>query len=628
MDKYINEAFIGNDKVRITFNKKGKVLRILYPNPDHKQFINYLDFAIKIDGQILYLNDGQNRYNQEYINKTNILVTTVTNEEKEIKITMTDFCPINENVYIRNLEFENLKNENREIIVIVNSNAVSSMNYEISGYIKNDALIQYAKDYSMSIFSKTDIDKTKVNNMDGEIDPDKFDNHDYIGLSNMSAVSFKPFILKKKAKIDFPIFVLLNDNLENSVLNRLDTEIIRLKKNNIKDLKEKVKKENLRYVLKHSEHKLSIFSPKIRDIYVRSLLLFRILYNNISGGYSAAIEVDEEKKYSGRYSFSWPRDTFFALLGYSLLNYDTEIEKYYSEFLKKTQNRDGFWEQRFYTEGTLAPSWGYQVDETSAVISGAWYYYSVTKNIEFLKENFNVLEKAVKFLIKYTNGILDGKESLTYDIWETHKGENTYSLGSVFFALNSMLRIYNVVIDEYLKNRLRLEQIKSKKAKIEDILPKLKRHIYIEFYDEEMETFTRSNKDKSVDISSILLSSIFDVFSPREKKMKNTLEKIDEKLKTESGGYLRYEGDNYIGGKYPWPMGNLWVALQYIKLNNKEKALENFNFVVNTSSKLGFLGEQVDPEKMDIAWVNGLGWMHGLFIYVLDKLFEKGWLNG
>ena len=44
-----------------------------------------------------------------------------------------------------------------------------------------------------------------------------------------------------------------------------------------------------------------------------------------------------------------------------------------SSFCKKTQSKNGMWEQRFYTDCKLAPAWGYQVDETASVdvVSGA-----------------------------------------------------------------------------------------------------------------------------------------------------------------------------------------------------------------------------------------------------------------
>ena len=44
---------------------------------------------------------------------------------------------------------------------------------------------------------------------------------------------------------------------------------------------------------------------------------------------------------------------------------DKETEKFYKIFCKKTQSKNGMWEQRFYTDCKLAPAWGYQVDRNS-----------------------------------------------------------------------------------------------------------------------------------------------------------------------------------------------------------------------------------------------------------------------
>ena len=45
---------------------------------------------------------------------------------------------------------------------------------------------------------------------------------------------------------------------------------------------------------------------------------------------------------------------------YSLqnVNFDENIERFYDYFLKVTQSSNGMWEQRFYTDGKLAPCWG------------------------------------------------------------------------------------------------------------------------------------------------------------------------------------------------------------------------------------------------------------------------------
>ena len=49
---------------------------------------------------------------------------------------------------------------------------------------------------------------------------------------------------------------------------------------------------------------------------------------------------------------------------------------------------------------------------------------------------------------------------------------------------------------------------------------------------------------------------------------------------------------------------------------------ETFDFVIKTSGKHHFLGEQVDNETLKPNWVIGLGWSHAMFIIVLEKYMK------
>ena len=106
------------------------------------------------------------------------------------------------------------------------------------------------------------------------------------------------------------------------------------------------------------------------------------------------------------------------------------------------------WEQRFYTDGRLAPCWGYQVDETASVVYGVYNHYEYTKKEEFLKENLHMCELAITFLKKYVYDVLEntGKYSVSYDIWEENdRGIHMYSLASIFSAFNTMKKIYKAL---------------------------------------------------------------------------------------------------------------------------------------------------------------------------------------
>ena len=66
-----------------------------------------------------------------------------------------------------------------------------------------------------------------------------------------------------------------------------------------------------------------------------------------------------------------------------------------------------------------------------------------------------------------------------------------------------------------------------------------------------------------MDISLIGTVVPFNVFKPKEKKIQNTIERINMSLRTYTGGYKRFEGDHYMGGE-PWVIANLWMTLYYI----------------------------------------------------------------
>ena len=88
-------------------------------------------------------------------------------------------------------------------------------------------------------------------------------------------------------------------------------------------------------------------------------------------------------------------------------------------------------------------------------------------------------------------------------------------------------------------------------------------------YDENTKTLRRNIQDNKMDVSMIGAVYPFELFGANEKKILNTVEKINLTLRTYTGGYLRFEQDSYIGGKNPWPVSTLWMAMYYLKAGNK-----------------------------------------------------------
>ena len=374
----------------------------------------------------------------------------------------------------------------------------------------------------------------------------------------------------------------------------------------------------------NTEMRRAALKEKIQEIYKRSILLFPLLTNQSTGGIIAAPEVDEGLTQCGRYAYCWPRDAVLITKALDILKMTKETEKFYSNFCRMTQCKNGMWEQRFYTDGKLAPCWGYQIDETASVIYGVYSHYEYTKKEEFLKINLHMCEKAVDFLKRYVRDLLEGtgKYQLSYDIWEENEGVHLYSLAAIFAAFNSMIKIYNVLgknVSDFENNRLKEEKVHKNVLELEELQVKVKNYIDEKLYDENRKSYVRNANDRRIDISLLGAVYPFNVFSSKEKKVLNTIDNINLTIRTYTGGYQRYEYDHYRNGS-PWPIANLWMTLYYLENGEKKKAKETFDFVLKTAGKHSFLGEQIDNNTLKPNWVIGLGWSHAMFIIVLEKM--------
>ena len=465
---------------------------------------------------------------------------------------------------------------------------------------------------------------------------------DYIGMSNEVAVSYNLGILRPNEKREFCLYIFVSEN-SFDIEEKIEKEF------NFDDQKELNEVEEFwkKYVLEHTSVKLkdtkSDFNSRIMEIYNRTILLYPLLINYNTGGIAAALEVDENREKSGGYCYCWPRDAIFITKAFDLLKMEKETEAFYNKFCQMTQSENGMWEQRFFTDGILAPCWGYQVDETASVVYGIYNHFEHTQDCKFLEENLKTCEKAIKFLINYVENVLNIDETdivkkelkekykksfeshmqVSYDLWEMNEGVHLYSLSSIIASFESMKKIYEALDDKDEKNvRLKKEKRNNLVIKLNKYIVMLKDFIKSNLVDKDLKILKRNLNDSNMDISIIGAIYPFDVFDSSEKVVKNTIDKINMTLRTYTNGYLRFENDNYMGGNNPWVITTLWMALYYIKSGDIKSADECFRYVVNTASKYGFLAEQVNNEDPNFKWVVGLGWSHAMFIIVLDEIIK------
>lgn len=629
MEKYYNDAIIGNQNILASFTKQGEILRLLYPTRDYKQMIDFFHVGLKInDSRLVYLHeDINNIYMQQYEEDTNILNTEILNTYFNLKVVQTDYASIKENVLVRKYKFTNENTIDLDLNFLVHSSLTSSPENRASGMCRNDALIQYNHEYMLCTFSKEKLLSSQINNSKANIEDGKIGDKDYVGMSANSSISYDLGTLKPNETREFELYIFIEDSKIG--LDNLEKTIDRIRKIDFKTEYEAVKKYWKKYVKDHNGLELDLAETpknrKIKQIYTRTILLYSLLVNHETGGISAAVEVDENLKQCGGYQYCWPRDAVFTTTAMDILKMKKEVEKFYKSFCKNTQSRNGMWEQRFFTDGRLAPCWGYQIDETASVIIGVYNHYKVIEDKKFLKDNLKMCEKAITFLKKYVEDVFQetNKCGISYDLWEEYEGVNLYAISSIFASFNAMIKIYEELKEEFTKNRVKQENVNKEKETLRNLSVTLREYILKNFYDENKKSLVRNLEDKTLDISILGTVIPFELFSPKDKKILNTVERINMTLRTYTGGYKRFETDTYREGK-PWIIATLWIAEYYLEIGEKQKAKECFDFVIKTSTEHGFLAEQINNSTMQPDWVIGLGWSHAMFIETLKKMIEKG----
>ena len=644
-NKYLNEAIIGNKKIIATFTSKGEMQRIYFPSKDNRQYINYFHTGVKInESDLIYLHDDiNNTYKQYYDTDTNILNTEITNTYFNLKIVQTDFILIKENVLLKRYTFLNEGKIDLNTQFYIHSELLSDTNNFVGCKIVDGGMMQYAHDFVFSTFAKGKaIIKHQINGSVENIKRTEIHDKDYIGMSKDTSIAYEVGTIKPGEKKELEITILID---ENKNISDIEDEIERIKRIDFDKEYTNTKSYWRKYVKDHNGLKIkepeNSYDERIYEIYKRSILLFPLLTNTDTGAIIASPEIDENFTKCGRYAYCWPRDAVFITKAMDILKMNKETEKFYKVFCQKTQSKNGMWEQRFYTDGKLAPCWGYQVDETASVVFGVYEHYKYTKSEKFLKDNLQMCEKAIDFLKKYIRdwiepslkneeqegqtNIREHKYHVSYDLWEMCEGVHLYSLASIYSAFENMLKIYNVLgkdISDFENNRLKQEKVEKSKKEIEKLQLEIKKYINKYLYDEEKKSYIRNPEDKKMDISIIGAVTPFEVFKPKEKKVQNTVERINLSLRTYTGGYQRFENDNYMNGN-PWVISNLWMTLYYLESGEKKKAKEVFDFVVKTAGKHYLLGEQVNNETLKPNWVIGLGWSHAMFLIVLEKLYAQ-----
>lgn len=633
-------------------DNRGELIRLFWPDIDYMQHIDRLMVGITCPALwlgALWLHSEDWKIEQHYINDTNMAVTTFYHERSGLKVSQTDFALPDKPVFTRYYEVENTGAAQLNIGITMYSSTVSTTPNTAGILFEPNlsALIHYRHGYYYSVAAGINAQQYQLGgDAMGNAGQGRLSGSDTTGMMKDGALLWEGRSLAAGSKIHFVLHICMAHELK--ALKALTREIM-----NSDPWKEFEKTVTFWRKYLTETRQINTGDAVIDGLYRRSLLVFALMTNKRTGALLAAPEIDEEFTRCGRYAYCWGRDAAFIAAALDKCGLSEDVEGFY-HWAARVQDEDGSWQQRYYTDGNLAPSWGFQADEAGSIIWGILKHYEVSGNETFLAELWPCVRKGVKFLLSHMDAET-GLPWLSFDLWEERLGEHAYSTAAVCAGIKAGAEIAEIVGKaEGTKEAAEAKQQTHAEC-WREAAERLHDAIEINFWKPEWNRFVRSVRvklnawgeeysdekvwlkindksitrdfsllDGTVDISLLGLNVPFGLYAAGDKRMEATAEVVEQVLDVGStGGLMRYEHDSYIGGN-PWIIATLWAALYHIERKSYAKARRYFDWAVKSVTDQGLLPEQVDRETGKPAWVIPLTWSHAMFILVLDGLVEAG----
>lgn len=644
------EAIIGNSKMLACLRKNGELFKLFWPGIDYGQHLGHFWPGLR-----LAFHEGQSftkwfhldvwDSSQRYLDDTNILETALTSRTRQLKVTQQDFVLPEKDILVRHYQLTNKgeKSEFLSFLLYCTFEINESILYD-GAYIdfSNNSLVFYRRNTYLAVAGpEYPLSGYQCGRRGTPSDPFQdasrgvlWGSGDNIrqsagslawDLGELAPGETKPFSLYLAAgRCQKEVRGLLAEAASGDGCHWLE--------------------ETRRYWQgwldggtgpgdEHSRH----------PAYRRSLLAIKLMSSRESGASIAAPEFDPYYVASGGYGYCWPRDSVFIAAAVDEAGHHRLAERFY-DFARCVQEPDGSWQQRYFTDGSLAPTWGKQIDQAGAVLWGYRHHYSLTGDGGFLARIWPSLAAGAAYL---SNNIADnGLPSPSFDPWEDEHAQGTYSAAAVYAGLRAAAELAAEKGEKAAAEEWRLASQTVREAifthqwsqRQNRFVRGVNRKVYRDAHDYAASrgerAFTGSDPtglyqthwvglDERLDAALLGLAYPFGVLDPLDEKMQATVRALEDTLWNRAvGGLHRYEGDGYAGGN-PWLITTCWLAIYYCLAGDFDRAGELYHWCLNQANGHLLLPEQADKNTGGPAWVLPLNWSHAMFVLAHLALHGK-----
>lgn len=646
------EAIIGNSKILVSIRDNGEIYKLFWPQIDYGQHLGHFWPGIRLS-----LPEGKSftkwfhlnvwRSTQRYLEDTNIFETEMSSQTHNLKAVQQDFVLPDRDILIRHYIITNHgeKSEKLTFMVYCAFEIEESILYDGAQFdFSNNSLTFYRRNIYLALTGA---------------------GHPLIGYQcGRRGTHSDPFQDASRGVLRGG-----NDNIRHST-GSLAWDMGELQpgvsKNLTLYLAAGSSQEVVRALLAEAtaqegrawlEHTKQYWynwvgkgTAKVSEntdskAFRRSLLAMKLMSNKETGASIAAPEFDPYYLMCGGYAYCWPRDAVYVAAAFDEAGYHRVAAQLY-DFTCSVQRKEGDWEQRYFTDGSMAPSWGRQIDQTGAILWGYRHHYGLTGDNDFLNRIWTSLAMGASFLAN--NLETNGLPAPSFDPWEDEYGQGTYSAAAVYGGLKAAGEMALIKGEKETAARWHLaaETVKEGilnsqwSSRLNRFMRGVNKRVHQDAHNhaayEGKKTFTGTDpaglypaywvgEDERVDAALLGLAFPFQVLEPNDEKLQATVWAIEEQLWNNSiGGLHRYAGDSYRGGN-PWLITTFWLAIYYCMSGRRDRAEILFHWCLAQANRHLLLPEQADKNRGGPVWVIPLNWSHAML--VLARLALEGRLS-
>jgi len=373
--------------------------------------------------------------------------------------------------------------------------------------------------------------------------------------------------------------------------------------------------------------------PELDDAFDRAIISLHDLYDESQGTFIAAPEFDLGYELSGGYGYCWPRDAAVCALAVQRMGRPDMARRFF-EWTARTQMGSGHWYQRYWVDGSVAPSWcvdsgRIQLDQTCAVLHAAGQFArrQGSEAAAFVDSYRPIAQRAARAIIEHVGD--NGLHKPATDLWENSVGSFPYTQAAVIAALTEAEEVFGV------------ETSRARPAARAQLL----NTTISTFWQPDRKRWLRrltpeGQPDATLDSSAMGLIDPWEVLNLRNPEMRqlavDTLESVDQHLRSqvkEGAAILRFENESYMGGG-PGCVNTLWLALCRLRLaatatspderrDQINKALADIRIALANTSPTGQLPELIPKINSDY-WAAPHGWACSLLIEAVLTLSALG----